>query len=214
MPTSGIFIYMNKNLFRTFLLSILVIMILASTAEALQWHRDLDRAIKKASASGKPVLVDFYTDWCGWCKKMDRDTYSNGAVQKEADNFICVKVDGSRHRGLVRKYNIKAYPTTLFLNGRGIPIERIRGYLPPDSMLTKMRAIRSRYKSSTKDKAPSSNGGYRLSGIIFSQDNAKAIINNEIAGVGDTVGGAKITEITQYSVTLSSDKGKVVLELE
>lgn len=52
------------------------------------WNEGYPLAIK----SGKIILIDAYTDWCGWCKKMDRDTYSNQEVIKKINqNFIPIK---------------------------------------------------------------------------------------------------------------------------
>jgi thioredoxin-related protein len=206
---------MKKTWFKILLSAGILCVLFAHTAYAISWHRSLNSALRASNKQGKPVLVDFYTEWCGWCKKMDKDTYSHAGVEKEAVNFICVKVDGDKNRDLVRKYNIKAYPTTLFLNGKGVAIDRIRGYLPPDQFLPKMKSIATRYKPSVQTKksktAPS---GFNLSGIIFSQDDPKAIVNNNIVGIGDTVGGAKVVAITQYGVILSGQDGEIVLKLE
>ncbi|MES2689852.1 MAG: DUF255 domain-containing protein [Bacteroidota bacterium] len=52
------------------------------------WNEGYEKAVKE----GKIVLVDAYTDWCGWCKRMDRDTYSDSAVIKKInDNFVPIK---------------------------------------------------------------------------------------------------------------------------
>lgn len=51
-----------------------------------QWNEGYPKAIKEK----KLILVDAYTDWCGWCKKMDRDTYSNSEVIKKLNKYFVV----------------------------------------------------------------------------------------------------------------------------
>jgi thioredoxin-related protein len=213
--SGGILQEMRRTRLKIISLFVALSVLSASSAHAISWHRNLNSALRASSSRGKPVLVDFYTDWCGWCKKMDKDTYSHAGVKKEAANFICVKVNGDKNRDLVRKYNIKAYPTTLFLNSKGVAIERVRGYVPPSRFLPKMKAIATRYKPTSKaKKGKASPSGFNLSGILFSEENPKAIVNNNIVGIGDTVGGAKVVSISQYGVTLSGKDGEIVLKLE
>jgi thioredoxin-related protein len=82
------------------------------------------------------VIVDVYTDWCGWCKKMDRDTYSNTEIkQLITDNFIYVKLDAEsdakfEYNGKTYKsseiaalFEVSGYPTTVFLDPGGNVIE-------------------------------------------------------------------------------------------
>ncbi|MFW6366978.1 MAG: thioredoxin family protein, partial [Spirochaetota bacterium] len=47
----------------------------------LAWN-DFDAGLKKSRASGKPMIVDFYADWCSWCKVMDEKTFSNPGIRK------------------------------------------------------------------------------------------------------------------------------------
>jgi thioredoxin-related protein len=57
----------------------------------LKWY-DWNEGYAKATKEGKIVLVDAYTDWCGWCKKMDRDTYSNADIIKKInEHFVPIK---------------------------------------------------------------------------------------------------------------------------
>ena len=93
-------------------------------------------ALNKAKSENKRVIIDVYTDWCGWCKKMDAEAYSNTEVKKIIEeNFVVVKLDAEGSGKL--KYNGKEYteeqlsyyfevfsfPTTIFLEPDGKVID-------------------------------------------------------------------------------------------
>ncbi len=59
--------------------------------EVVQWHT-IDEALKLNKQNPKKILIDVYTDWCGWCKKMDRDVYTNPVIAQFLNaNFYAVK---------------------------------------------------------------------------------------------------------------------------
>jgi thioredoxin-related protein len=60
----------------------------------VEWFK-FDEAVKQANTDGKHIMVDVYTDWCGWCKKLDAETYSNPEVRKVLDaSYVSSKVKG------------------------------------------------------------------------------------------------------------------------
>ncbi len=95
------------------------------------WIRDMAQAKEAAIAQNKPILIDFYTEWCGWCKRLDKDTYANAKVIEAAKNFICVKIDAEKEKQLTASYNVRGFPSTVFLKSDGSLIEVVPGYLPP-----------------------------------------------------------------------------------
>jgi thiol-disulfide isomerase/thioredoxin len=102
----------------------------AGADEGLFRDLSLDRARQAATDGGKRfVLVDFYTVWCGPCKKLDETTWKDQGVRdwlsREA---VCLKVDAEKDEALADKYRINVYPTVLLLQPDGAEIDRLVGY--------------------------------------------------------------------------------------
>jgi thiol:disulfide interchange protein len=98
-------------------------------------------ALKQAKKEKKIIMVDYYTDWCGWCKRLDRDTYSSEEIGKYADeNIISLKLNAEKGEGinLAKKSEISGFPTIIFYNGDGKEIHRIVGYKPAPAFIQEM----------------------------------------------------------------------------
>jgi thiol:disulfide interchange protein len=102
------------------------------TRGAITWHRDLRKAMEIAKAEDKIVVVDVYTDWCGWCKKMDRTIYADPVVVALSRQQIFVKVnaeDRGQGQSFAQQMRVKGYPTTIILDGRGKVLNVAQGYI-------------------------------------------------------------------------------------
>ena len=115
----------------------------SSGSSPVAWERNLARALTRASGEGKKVvMVDFYTDWCGWCKKLDETTLADPAVQASLRQVVSVKLDAERDgRADAERYGVEGFPTVLFLDSRGTEVARIPGYLPPGEFLEELNDI-------------------------------------------------------------------------
>jgi len=126
----------------------------ADTAKkAIAW-REIGPGLGEAKKQNKRVLVDVYTDWCGWCKRMDRDTYAKTEVQKYLNEaFIPVKLNAESskratykgteysYRQLASGFRVNGYPATVFLEADGSHITTAPGYMGAADFLSVLRYI-------------------------------------------------------------------------
>ena len=141
---------MVRNAIKTIigLTAIALLMSSFTASNHLEWQ-DWNVALKQAAANkNKIILVDLYTDWCGWCKRMDKDTYENaGVVSLLKQNFIAVKLNPEKG-GAVYEFNgkkissreltqelanksgkpVKGYPTTVFYHPGSNKVILVEGY--------------------------------------------------------------------------------------
>lgn len=113
----------------------------------IKWN-SFDSGITQAKKSGKKVLVDVYTDWCTWCKKMDANTYTDATIRKYLqDHFVLIKLNaestdkisygGKKLSGadFSQAMGVTGFPSTLFLDSKGSPITMLPGYAEPNMFI-------------------------------------------------------------------------------
>jgi len=111
---------------------------------AIRWERNIEQALKKARKAGKPVIVDFWADWCGWCHRLDKTTYVDPWVVRKAQEFVAAKVDteGSRkEREFAVKYQVTSLPTIVFLSPEGRQLGRVNGFQGPGQFPRTLEAV-------------------------------------------------------------------------
>lgn len=90
-----------------------------------------EEAFAKAAEEDKHVFVDSYTDWCYWCKVMDKETFTDKAIADYLnEEFVAIKVDMEKGFGtsVAMKFRVRAFPTLLFFNPQGQIIEKKPGF--------------------------------------------------------------------------------------
>ncbi len=99
----------------------------------------LDARLKDA---GRPVLLDFYADWCVSCKEMDRFTFSDPAVQAKLKNVLLLRADVTANseadKALLKRFNLFGPPGIIFFDpaGKEQSASRLVGYQPPQEFLS------------------------------------------------------------------------------
>ncbi len=109
------------------------------TAQGIQFEKSSwKELLAKADQADKLIFVDAYAAWCGPCKKMDRDVFSQQNVGDYYNaQFVNAKIDMEKGEGigLAQEFGIEAYPTLLFVNGSGKVVHRSVGYHTTDLLL-------------------------------------------------------------------------------
>ncbi len=115
----------------------------AHKAETVNWEKTWQKAVARAKKESKPILVDFYADWCVWCKTLDSTTYRDPAVVRMLDeSMVPLKIDVDHGgRDLARKWGVSGLPTILVLGPDGKELGRIPGYLPAKDFLAEVRGF-------------------------------------------------------------------------
>lgn len=139
-----------------FLLTVLISFRLsAQQPETIKWV-SISEAEKLSAQQPKKILIDIYTDWCGWCRKLDATTYKDPRVVKYLnENFYAVKLNAESKEKITyqnkeysydpaRRINGVAanflsssggYPTTTFLDEKLQVVSIVPGYLQADMMV-------------------------------------------------------------------------------
>lgn len=108
---------------------------------------DLDKQLSLARAAGKPVMLDFYADWCESCVAMEKNVFSMPDVKKSIDSFILLRADLSENtaadEALLKNYEVIAPPTVLFFNDQGKEVNshRIVGELSANEFMSRVNTF-------------------------------------------------------------------------
>lgn len=104
-----------------------------------------DQALVKAKCEKKVVMIDFYADWCGWCKVLEDKTFSDEAVKKFlTDKTIPIKINAEEKPNgekLAKEYKVTGYPCIVFVDGDGKEVGRVIGYKPPQAFLEEVNTF-------------------------------------------------------------------------
>ena len=93
--------------------------------------------VGRAQAADRPILIDFYADWCRPCKQLDRQVYSDSVVAAKLADLVTYKVDVDMPDGIVlgQQFHVYSLPTIILCRPDGEEIDRFRGYRPPAKFL-------------------------------------------------------------------------------
>lgn len=129
-----------------FLLSIAALLLCTLTAGARPkgeagidfFDKTWKEVSSKARAEHKLIFLDIYASWCGPCKMLKRETFTNKAVGDYFNaNFVNTSFDGEKGDGvmLAKKYGIQGYPALFILDADGNIVNSTMGFLPPNELL-------------------------------------------------------------------------------
>jgi len=101
----------------------------ARSGKEVNFSHNYEDSLKLAKEQDKLLFIDFETTWCGPCRTMDLYVYTADVTVEAFENILAVKIDGDENRGLVEKYDVKAYPTMIILSPKGKILAKKVGYL-------------------------------------------------------------------------------------
>jgi thioredoxin-like negative regulator of GroEL len=106
-------------------------------AEDVKWRNDYAAARKEATETGRPLLFDFGTEACFWCKKLDATTFRDPKVVKLLnERFIPVKIDGNKYPQLTSTLKVEGFPTLIVASHDGKVLGRRDGYADVAELMT------------------------------------------------------------------------------
>ncbi len=117
-----------------------------SEQKPLRWHTKLDDAMNESAATGKPIFVDFHATWCPPCKMMDEQTFPSAAFNKEADEWVLLKIDVDKDVETAIKYGATGLPTLAVLKSDGKPVAGVSGYHSSGELIEFMHAAKNQLK--------------------------------------------------------------------
>ena len=110
-------------------------------SEGVRWY-DYEEGRSLMESEGKKGFLNFYADWCKYCKVMDTETFGNAAVVAYLNrNFIAMKVNSDKETRRAADYGVRGLPSTWFLTAEGNRISNRPGMIPPKDMLNILKFI-------------------------------------------------------------------------
>lgn len=96
----------------------------------IRWHASLAEALREARRTGQPVMLSFDADWCPYCRRMARETFTDADVIALSHRFVCAQVEDGTASGdeLEERYHVEAFPMILFLDSAGHVLRRVEGF--------------------------------------------------------------------------------------
>ena len=114
----------------------------------IEWQKYSQEALNQADIQNRPVIIDFYADWCIPCKELDKFTFSDPAVIENASGFVTLKADLTQNdapevQQLKQRYDIRGVPSIVFLDENGAEIESLRltGFEEPEHFIKRMNKL-------------------------------------------------------------------------
>ncbi|NOR26122.1 MAG: thioredoxin fold domain-containing protein [Desulforhopalus sp.] len=116
----------------------------------VSWNTYSEQLLQDAVTQNKPVIIDFYAEWCTPCREFEEIVFHHPDVVRQGkEDFIMVKVDVTQggnpfHEQLLKQYDVKGVPTIIFLDAMGTERADLRlvDFLPPNKFLVNMSSVR------------------------------------------------------------------------
>lgn len=134
-----------KQLFSTipvvlFLLSLFIPPAMAEN-NGINWQ-PYETGIRMVKDQNKKGFLHFYTDWCTYCKEMNKQTFVDSKIIDYLnDNFIAMRINADKERDVARKYGVTRFPITWFIAEDSSALSSQPGFIPPDMLLNMLKFL-------------------------------------------------------------------------
>lgn len=183
-----------------------------------------DEAIKQAKAENKLVFIDFYTDWCGPCKKMAKEVFPQKAVGDYFNaQFVCIKLNAEKEgKPQAERFKVDAYPTFIILDtDENVKVD-LKGAYPAEAFITKIKnelnpemspeRMKQRYESG--ERTPELINNYALSLMEAKKEKeGYEVVNSYFESLTDEqkLSADNSFLFTRYTVSLNDPKADFYL---
>ncbi|GIX40946.1 MAG: hypothetical protein KatS3mg129_0679 [Leptospiraceae bacterium] len=167
---------MNKKFY------ILIFISISSLLGKPNWIKDWEYAKNLASKQKKPILIDFYSETCYYCKVIEKETYQSNEFNKWKQKLILTIIDGDKNPQIANEFQIIGYPTIILLDYNGVEIGRIEGYFPKNQLLKQIEYYYNKkdiYKQLTNNIKNDPLNYYHYFQLALYYDKAKQWQNTE-----------------------------------
>jgi thiol:disulfide interchange protein DsbD len=136
-----------KTFFALIIFALSVFTLIPSEKRSIEWQNFSEEKMVMAKTEGKPVIIDFYADWCIPCKELDAVTFSNPKVIEESKRFSGLKADMTKSvspevDALRTKFNIVGAPTTILIDSKGNEVKRFTGFITAEEFLKYLKEVK------------------------------------------------------------------------
>lgn len=135
----------------------MLLTISAGTASAagISWRSSLQAAAEESGRTGKPLLLKFTASWCGYCRKMKAETFSDPRiVEHVSDCFIPIEVDADKNPQLMQAVGVKGLPTTVIVSPELKVVRKLTGYQNADQLDQHLTQVCPATHRRSADSAP------------------------------------------------------------
>ena len=112
--------------------------------QALSWQNDYEQALEQARSENQLLIAYLFTDWCGYCRQMEKNTFADAdVIATMGSQYTWLRLNAETDPDGVRlkeRFGISGYPAILILDSQGSEMDRIEGYLPPDRFQSAVQA--------------------------------------------------------------------------